>query len=85
MIIRASDGYQVMYTHYGAIADVPDPTYELTVVGGIGSGTYKNSATVRISADVPEGKQFDHWEGMDGLMQSSGDSTTPTVIFMMPK
>ena len=40
MIIRASDGLQIEKTCIGTVADLPDPTYAVTVNNGTGSGNY---------------------------------------------
>lgn len=86
MIIRGSDGYQIMYTHYGAIADIPDPTYTLTIEGGSGSGSYYVNNIVPISANLPaEGKQFSHWEGLEGIQITRGDENSSSIMIVMPK
>ena len=85
MILRASDGMQIEKTSLGTVADLPDPTYALTVESGAGSGEYLEGAVVRITADTPEeGKIFDAWEYPQGLVFAEGGVNTYTARIIMP-
>lgn len=85
MIIRANDGLQIEKTSIGAIADLPDPTYAVTVTNGTGSGDYVENARVNIVANAPEeGKQFASWEGTDNLIFTIGSMYTDNAEFVMP-
>ena len=85
MIIRANDGVQIEKTCIGKIADLPDPTYTVTVTNGNGSGDYVEGARVAISANPPEeGKQFASWEGAEGLTFTSGNIYSEVAVFVMP-
>ena len=85
MIIRANDGLQIEKTCIGAVADLPDPTYAVTVANGTGSGEYVEGYGVVINADAPaEGMMFDAWEGADGLVFTSGGINSSYAVFRMP-
>lgn len=85
MIIRASDGMQIEKTALGKVADLPDPTYVVTVTNGSGSGSYKEFAVVNIMADVPEeGMEFDAWSGAEGLVFITGSANSTSASFRMP-
>ena len=60
---------------------VANPVYLLTVINGIGSGRYSKDEIIHISATVPSGKTFDHWE-TTGVTLTSPSSETTT--FGMP-
>ncbi len=58
----------------------PDPTYELTVESGSGSGNYQEAAMVNISADDISGKGFVEWTGdVSYLDDVNAESTTITM------
>ena len=59
---------------------VPPTKYSVTVNGGTGGGNYEAGTPVSVSATVPSGKQFDHWE-VSGV---SVDQSNPSVSFSMP-
>ena len=85
MILRASDGTQIEKTFLGTVADLPDPTYAVTVINGSGSGNYTERSSVAISANEPEeGMVFDSWEGAEGLTFISGNVNTAYATFRMP-
>lgn len=85
MIIRANDGLQIEKTCIGNIADLPDPTYLLTVTNGSGDGSYEAGYNALVTADVPaEGKIFKEWTGTEGLEFINGDANTDTIVFIMP-
>lgn len=85
MIIRASDGLQIEKTCIGTVADLPDPTYSVTVNNGTGSGNYIAGVNVTIEANMPEeGMSFAGWEGAEGLNFTSGNAETVYAVFTMP-
>ena len=86
MIISANLGIVIEGTKIGAIADLPDPTYAVTVNDGSGSGNYIQGASVTIVADEPaEGKEFDAWGGAEGLQFINGSNiNSATATFTMP-
>ena len=85
MILRGSDGLQIEKVSLGTIADLPDPTFNVTVENGSGSGAYIVGTNVSIVADEPEeGKVFSAWEGAEGLEFVSGSVNTSYVTFIMP-
>ena len=60
----------------------PVPTYNVTVNGGSGGGSYKAGEKVSIAANEPEsGKQFSGWSA-NGV--SLGDSSSKSTSFTMP-
>lgn len=85
MIIRANDGMQIEKTCIGTVADLPDPKYLVTVNNGTGSGEYEENVGVAISANAPaEGKEFDAWDGAEGLTFISGNVNSANATFRMP-
>ena len=57
-------------------------TYNLTVAGGTGSGSYAAGENVPITAAAPSGKQFDQWvltSGGGSLANASSAATTYTM------
>ena len=54
----------------------------LTVINGTGSGRYDPNIQVLITAHVPEGKVFDHWEASKGSIENLRASQT---LFTMPQ
>ncbi len=61
--------------------DVVVVTYDLTVSGGSGSGTYVDGATVSISANpAPEGQIFDTWVGDVSTIEDVDNSNTTIQI-----
>ena len=85
MIIRANDGMQIEKICIGSVAPLPDPTYELTVVNGAGSGEYEQGVHVSVVADLPEeGKKFNGWTSTSNVNYIIGGSHTEQAIFMMP-
>ncbi len=56
--------------------------YTLTVINGTGSGRYDPNIQVLITAHVPEGKVFDHWEASKGSIENLRASQT---LFTMPQ
>lgn len=86
-LIRVSDGLQLKKAAIGKIPDivVPDPTYNVTVENGTGSGAYAVGASVTIAADAPAaGKVFDKWTRTDNLSFISGSASTANASFRMP-
>ncbi len=58
-------------------------TYEVTVNGGSGSGSYPENKVVTIEADLaPAGKEFDKWTSPDGVVfaDEAAAKTTFTMI-----
>ena len=85
MIIRASDGIQIEKIDIGAIADIPDPTFAVTVNNGQGSGEYTVGSNVTIQANQPnDGTHFVAWEGASELTFVEGSATTGVATFIMP-
>ena len=85
MIIRANDGMQIEKVCLGGVADLPDPTYTVTVVNGTGSGDFIEGARVAISANAPEeGMQFAGWQGAENLSFVSGNANSEYAVFAMP-
>ena len=69
-----------------AVFAAQKPSYQVTVEGGGGSGTYQQGDSVSISANgAPEGQEFDKWEGADGLTFVTGDANSPNAAFVMPE
>ena len=65
-----------------ATANYEDIEYTVTVNGGTGAGTYKEGASVTITANAPAtGKKFSGWtiKGISGL-----DTTQTSLTFNMP-
>ena len=61
------------------------PSYQVSVEGGDGSGTYQQGDSVSIAADAaPDGQVFDMWLGADGLNFTNGDANSPNASFTMP-
>jgi len=61
-----------------------DPeTYDVTVNGGTGSGSYEVGDTVNITATVPSGKQFVNWSVTSGGA-ALDDKNSPNTTFIMP-
>lgn len=54
--------------------------YNLTVINGTGSGQYEVNAQVPISAIVPSGKEFDHWEGTNSMITNMNAPDTTVTI-----
>ncbi len=65
-----------------ATANYEDIEYNLTVNGGTGAGTYKEGASVTITATVPTGKRFVEWTSESGI--TFADKTSATTTFTMP-
>ena len=85
MIISANLGIVIESNKIGAVADLPDPTFAVTINNGTGSGNYVAGTNVAISANAPaEGKVFSAWEGADGLEFISGGLNSADSIFVMP-
>lgn len=85
MILRANDGMQIEKVCIGGVADLPDPIYSVLVNNGSGSGAYTEGSNVTIIANAPaEGKVFDSWNGVDGLVFVSGDANSASATFIMP-
>ena len=62
-------------------ADIPEPTYALTVSGGVGGGTFKAGASVTISANAPSETQlFDRWLGDTAYVANVNDPTTAVTM-----
>ncbi len=60
---------------------VVEPTYEVTVTDGTGSGSYEEGTIVNITADTAEtGMEFDKWVGN----VTFADETSMTTSFEMP-
>ena len=63
--------------------DPAPPTYDVTVIGGTGSGSYAAGATVNITADpAPAGKVFDGWTSFDGVIFANANNES--TAFTMP-
>lgn len=65
-----------------ATANYEDIEYTVTVNGGTGAGTYKEGASVTITATVPTGKRFVEWTSESGI--TFADKTSVTTTFSMP-
>ena len=65
-----------------ATANYEDIEYTITVNGGTGAGTYKEGASVTITATVPTGKRFVEWTSESGI--TFADKTSATTTFTMP-
>ena len=85
---EVQDNFALRTTEYILIPDASDknlivanPVYPVTVTGGTGSGSYAKDEIVQISATVPSGKTFDHWE-TNGVTLTSPTSAVTT--FVMP-
>ena len=65
-----------------ATANYEDIEYTVTVNGGTGAGTYKEGASVTITATVPTGKRFVEWTSESGI--TFADKTSATTTFSMP-
>lgn len=65
-----------------ATANYEDIEYTVTVNGGTGAGTYKEGASVTITATVPTGKRFVEWTSESGI--TFADKTSATTTFTMP-
>lgn len=65
-----------------ATANYEDIEYTVTVNGGTGAGTYKEGASVTITATVPTGKRFVEWTSESGI--TFADKTSVTTTFTMP-
>lgn len=62
--------------------NAPVPTYQLTVSGGTGSGSYPTGTQVDVTADTPpDGKLFDRWTGDTAGLSSTTNASTK---FTMP-
>ena len=64
-----------------ATANYEDIEYTVTVNGGTGAGTYKEGASVTITATVPTGKRFVEWTSESGI--TFADKTSVTTTFTM--
>lgn len=85
MIISANLGIVIESTKIGSVADLPDPTFTVTINNGEGSGDYIAGSNVTITANAPEeGKVFSAWDGADGLTFISGGVNTADAVFTMP-
>ncbi len=74
---KASDVFSV------TVPDGDIPLYELTVFGGIGSGSYAADTTVTIRANAPEeGKAFDRWQIVfgNGIIENAESATTAVTM-----
>ena len=59
---KATKNYNAGASFTVTLEDGNAPVYELTVLGGSGSGKYKTGTTVTVTANAPEtGKEFDKW------------------------
>ena len=65
-----------------ATANYEDIEYTVTVNGGTGAGTYKEGASVTITATVPTGKRFVEWTSESGI--TFANKTSATTTFSMP-
>ena len=62
--------------------ETPEDTYQLTVIGGSGSGRYAPGTSVTVTADAPaSGKVFDGWTAVGVTL---ADPSASTVTFPMP-
>ncbi len=62
---------------------IPEPTYDLTVINGLGSGTFTAGANVIIMANVPPaGKMFDRWIGQAANI---ANPLAPNTTVTMPR
>ena len=62
--LQAEDQVVVIYPVY----ELKENSYTVSVIGGTGSGVYRQNTLVRVSLDdtvIPEGKKFSHWEDAD--------------------
>lgn len=63
------------------LAPTVPKTYELTVVGGDGSGSYAEGAEIIVTAEKKEGKEFLYWMA-EGI--TLADDTADTLTLKMP-
>ena len=85
MVIDASKGMVIESQTIGKLADLPDPTYAVTVTNGTGSGEYVEGAVVTSVANEPEeGKVFSEWSGAENLNFVDGGVNEPVSRFAMP-
>ena len=68
----------------GDICPVLTKAYPLTVIGGTGSGSYPEGASVTISAAISANSLFRSWTGLEGLEITEGAADTADVTFTMP-
>ena len=62
--------------------EIPEDTYQLTVIGGSGSGRYAPGTSVTVTANAPAtGKVFDGWTAVGVTL---ADPSASTVTFTMP-
>lgn len=66
-----------------AVFKDPPVAHSLTVTGGSGSGSYNAGTEVTVAAQIPEGKEFDHWEA-NGIQLTAEQSGTPAITITMP-
>ena len=67
------------------VPEVAATSFTVTVNHGTGSGRYPQGDRVAITADEPAAdKQFKEWAGADGLVFTSGNSTSASASFIMP-
>ena len=65
--------------------DTTENEYSVTVNDGSGSGQYKESDSVHISANpAPDGQVFDKWLGAEGLTFTNGTQNSASATFTMP-
>ncbi|GAA4836368.1 InlB B-repeat-containing protein [Algivirga pacifica] len=61
--------------------EVVQPTYNLTVAGGTGSGVYEEGSVVTVVADAPAaGEEFDQWTGGVSNLNNKFDATTTLTM-----
>lgn len=59
---KATENYNASAAFTVTLEEGNAPVYELTVLGGSGSGKYKSGTTVTVTANAPKaGKEFDEW------------------------
>jgi len=84
-LIDATEGMVIESTKIGAVPDIPDPKYTLTVTNGQGTGEFVEGEVVYITAAAaPDGMVFSHWEGVDGVQFVGGDANASYASFYMP-
>ena len=84
-LMQVSTGLQIEGKRIGIMPDLPDPTYQVTVTNGSGSGAYVENANVAITAnEAPEGKVFSTWDGASQLSFVIGDADSEQATFVMP-
>ncbi len=80
--INTAQGGQGNWTHTMTTdRSIASTTYQLTISGGTGSGSYEAAKAVAIAATVPAGKEFVKWSGAGSAIN---DSLKAAATITMP-